>query len=98
MKELGAALIMYANDHDQILPVTTEQRPSAGLGAHWSYLIQPYVRSDRMFICPADPSPAYTYVDSSSRRQSVSTISYINNYAAIPAHDFHPVPRYALTD
>ena len=97
MKQLGAALAMYADDHDRMLPVTTELKPKQGLGAHWSYLIRNYVPDERMFICPADPDPAYAYVDDYSIRKRVSTLSYINNYAAIPAHDFYPVPRYALT-
>jgi len=97
MKQLGAALAMYADDHDQMLPVTTELKPKEGLGAHWSYLIREYVPSERMFVCPGDPNPSYTYIDGSSTRKRVPLISYINNYAAIPAHDFNPVPRYALT-
>jgi len=97
MKQIGAALMMYAEDHDQMLPVTTELKPREGLGAHWSYLVQPYVRSERMFVCPSDTDPAYAYVDEGSSRKRVPLLSYINNYAAIPAHDFNPVPRYALT-
>lgn len=97
MKQIGAALMMYAEDHDQTLPVTTELKPREGLGAHWSYLIQPYVQSEKMFVCPADTDPAYAYVDEGSARKRVPLLSYINNYAAIPAHDFYPVPRYALT-
>lgn len=98
MKQIGAGLMMYAQDYDQMLPVTTELKPRLGLGAHWSYLIQPFVRNQGMFICPADPNPAYAYVDDPSVQKRVPRLSYINNYAAIPAHDFHPVPCYALTN
>lgn len=98
MKQIGAALTMYSEDYDKYLPRTTEERPKHGFGAHWTYLIQPYVRSEEMFVCPSDPSPAYTYIDEASQKKQVPRLSYINNYAAVPAHDFYPVPTYALTD
>ncbi len=98
MKQIGASLLMYSADYDGILPRTTEERPSRGFGAHWTYLIQPYVHSESIFVCPADTSPSYTYQDSGSHRRRVSLLSYINNYAAVPAHDFYPVPVSALTD
>lgn len=98
MKQIGASLTMYAGDYDEVLPRTTEDRPKRHFGAHWTYLIQPYVRSEAVFVCPADPAPAYTYVDDWSQRKKVPRLSYINNYTAIPAHDFYPVPISVLTD
>lgn len=96
MKQIGASIQMYAADYDNMFPRTTEEKPKRGLGAHWTYLIQPFVRSDSIFVCPSDPSPSYTYVDSTSTRKLVPRLSYINNYAVIPAHDFFPVASASL--
>lgn len=98
MQQIGTGIMLYAQDHDDVLPVTTEKKPKRGFGVHWSQAVQPYLRSSLMFICPQDSAPLDTYGLAPSERLAVPRISYINNYAAIPAHDFYPVPRNILSD
>jgi prepilin-type processing-associated H-X9-DG protein len=97
MKQIGASVSMYALDFDDVLPVTTERKPRLGFGRHWSALVQPYLKSAKMFVCPGDPEPAHAQYKDRAITGQVSYLSYINNYAAIPAHDFYPVPRSVLT-
>lgn len=98
MQQIGKALMLYSQDHDEVLPVTTELRPRLSLGRHWSHLVQPYLRSANLFVCPQDGDPLQTYGTQPTSQKAVPRLSYINNYAAIPAHDFYPVPRSVLTD
>jgi hypothetical protein len=44
LKQLGLGTIMYANDHQNLLPA----------GTNWSSAVVKYVGSERVFVCPAD--------------------------------------------
>lgn len=86
MKQLGVALSMYATDYDGALMQTTYEDPVRNV--HWSYVLQPYVKNQQIFVCPSDPAPV-TPKDSAIDLQ-VPRFSYINNYAVIPEHNFIP--------
>lgn len=97
LRQIGESVHLYASDWDDTYPRTTYERPSAGLGFHWAVLVQRYVRSEEIFLCLGDhPVPAeYRRF---SRANLLPQISYINNYAIIPAHDFWPVKTSVLTN
>jgi prepilin-type N-terminal cleavage/methylation domain-containing protein/prepilin-type processing-associated H-X9-DG protein len=101
MKELGLALNMYAQDYDGTLMQTSWEDPV--LKIHWSYLTQPYIKNLQIFVCPSDPNPVTPNTPCAAGQQpgngcdaQVPKFSYINNYAAIPAHDFLPVSEAAF--
>lgn len=93
MKQLGVALSMYSQDYDGTLMQTTWEIPTYKV--HWSYVLQPYVKNTNIFVCPSDPTPVTpsrpctaTQVVGVSCDGQVPAYSYINNYNAIPAHDW----------
>jgi prepilin-type N-terminal cleavage/methylation domain-containing protein/prepilin-type processing-associated H-X9-DG protein len=89
MKQLGTALMMYAQDYEGTLMQTSwEKSPAANYQVHWSYLLQPYVKNVGIFVCPSDPNPV---TPSSPEDLQVPKFSYVNNYAVMPAHDYLPV-------
>jgi len=60
VRQLGTAFQMYAQDYDETLPMAG-YRGAAGLtqpdnhGAwRWPWLVQPYVKSMQMALCPSD--------------------------------------------
>jgi len=54
-RQLGAALLLYAQDSDGVMAPNVESRPP--IGVFWPQLIAPYVRADACFVCPdADPA------------------------------------------
>ena len=77
LKQIGAAIAMYAQDYDETLPPVqtcgsrmletgqlSVQQPAAPCGwLHWwSHLVHPYVKNDGVFNCPsAVPSPVVRY-------------------------------------
>jgi prepilin-type N-terminal cleavage/methylation domain-containing protein/prepilin-type processing-associated H-X9-DG protein len=95
MKQLGLAMNMYAQDYDGTLMQTTSEHPL--LKIHWSYLAQPYVKNVNVFVCPSDSQPVTPKTPCVSGMAigidcdaQVPKFSYVNNYNAIPAHDWVP--------
>jgi len=102
MKQLGIALTLYEGDNDDALPQTSWEMPTGvTYQTHWSYFIQPYAKNLGIFVCPSDPHPvtpkiACSWADTNLAGNpkgcdlQVPQFSYINNYSAIPAHDWLP--------
>ncbi len=67
-KQLGMALMMYVQDHDEKLPfgyayewTATCQRINGRLW-WWQDLVQPYIKNEQVFVCPsASPNIRYTF-------------------------------------
>jgi prepilin-type N-terminal cleavage/methylation domain-containing protein/prepilin-type processing-associated H-X9-DG protein len=102
-KQMATALFMYAGDNDDILVQTSyEMDATHPFQTHWTYLMQPYIKSYDMFVCPSDSAPVKPKtpcLDNSFLGKMpmvcdwipVKGYSYIPNYNAIPAHDWLPV-------
>ena len=104
-KQLGLALNMYAQDYDGTLSQTSWELGSFKAKVHWSYLVQPYVKNLQIFLCPSDTHPVVplnrlcgpgdtigvTLCDAQAPK-----FSYINNYNAMPAHDWIPPTEAAI--
>jgi prepilin-type N-terminal cleavage/methylation domain-containing protein len=65
MKQMGLGLMQYTQDHDETMPpayyyntCSPNAAPSGGYDAsgiiQWSGLVQPYVKSTQIFVCPSD--------------------------------------------
>jgi prepilin-type N-terminal cleavage/methylation domain-containing protein/prepilin-type processing-associated H-X9-DG protein len=81
------------------------QNPNAKYQIHWTFLIQPYVKSWDIFVCPSDPAPFPTDSVCTKGQSEVGTLtnglmtcdwsaqknSYIPIYNAMPAHDWTTV-------
>src|ERR1043165_6404564 len=53
LRQIGLAIIMYADDHEGWMPETTHVE----LDYSWIYSLAPYIaKVDRIRICPADPA------------------------------------------
>lgn len=101
MKQLGLSLNMYAQDYDGALMQTTYEVPT--LKIHWSWVLQPYVKNEQIFVCPSDPKPVTPAAPCLAGNTpglncdaQVPKFSYINNYNAIPAHDWLPPAESAF--
>lgn len=101
LKQLGTATTMYAQDYDGALMQTTYEVPS--LKVHWSFVLQPYVKNVQIFVCPSDTNPVTPQTPCAANQTpglncdaQVPKFSYINNYNAIPAHDWLPPSEAAF--
>lgn len=60
MKQLGIAVMQYTEDHEQVLPPSTNYDiPSDHPTRIWTGIIQPYIRSEAVFTCPSVPGAGY---------------------------------------
>ena len=105
MKQLGLGFNMYAQDYDGTLMQTSWELGSFKAKIHWSYFLQPYVKNNAIFVCPSDPTPvkplnricgAGDTIGVTLCDAQVPAFSYMNNYNAIPAHDWLPVSEAAF--
>jgi prepilin-type N-terminal cleavage/methylation domain-containing protein/prepilin-type processing-associated H-X9-DG protein len=114
-KNIGTALFLYAGDSDDTLCQTSWEQsnltpnPSnpSNYQVHWTYLMQPYIKSFDIFLCPSDGTPVTPKVacangiaDFGKYPQTCDwqapKYSYIPNYNLIPAHDWIPVSMTVL--
>ncbi len=49
LKQIGLGMLQYAQDYDENLP------PQYSAGAIFSQVIQPYVKSSQLMVCPSNP-------------------------------------------
>lgn len=66
-KQIGTGLIMYCQDYDERLPLTTLSLPQYSSvnnigNPKWMDTIQPYIKSDAVFTCPDDNSRTAKFV------------------------------------
>jgi prepilin-type N-terminal cleavage/methylation domain-containing protein len=54
-KQLGIAMQIYLNDSDDVFPPSNHRiSPDELQEVHWSWLLMPYVKSEALFVSPAD--------------------------------------------
>ena len=96
MKQVGTCLHLYQQDYDGRLSQTEYLEPGTGKvqipRTHWTYMMQPYIKNWQIFVCPSDTEPALPY----SGDLMAPKYSYINNYNAIPSHEFSPPSDAAI--
>ena len=97
MKQLGTSLTLYQQDYDGRMSQTEYADPNNLATAqtphvHWSYIVQPYVKNLEIFVCPSDTHPAVAQMGD----LQAPKFSYINNYDAIPSHEYQPPSDAAI--
>lgn len=56
-KQLGTSIMMYTQDYDESFPQAywyKNDTNGAGGYVHWSGMMQPYIKSIQLFVCPSD--------------------------------------------
>ncbi|MBS1706122.1 MAG: prepilin-type N-terminal cleavage/methylation domain-containing protein [Armatimonadetes bacterium] len=80
MRQIGLALVMYADDNDDTVPQSTHTTGGAIEGT-WILGLKPYVKNtDDIRICPADPFGR-------QRLQSNGTSYVLNEWICVPETD-----------
>jgi prepilin-type N-terminal cleavage/methylation domain-containing protein/prepilin-type processing-associated H-X9-DG protein len=78
MRNIGAAIHLYAVDHDGMFPETTH---STDLDGAWVYSLEAYLGDfDHIRVCPADPRKA-------QRLKARGTSYLLNSYIFVPEMD-----------
>ncbi len=81
MKQIGLGVLQYAQDYDELF-VPSESRPNGVNLQSWPSMMEPYVKSQEVFVCPgADEAPKAAdpaFVTPSGRRYVGVTVT-VNN-------------------
>ena len=101
-KQIGIGLMMYTQDFDETYPsayiyknnTATTNGGSAGGYVHYSAMIQPYIKNDKIWVCPSDklggvgpdnpPCPNWLDMATLGCEAQVPRLSYIPNSAVLP--------------
>ncbi len=89
-KQMGTGVMLYLNDYDDTYLKGYYYEldgPTAGRRVQWAYTMQPYIKNTEMFKCPTDFVPTPPATSSGYTDLTVPALSYIPNYAVMPAHD-----------
>jgi prepilin-type N-terminal cleavage/methylation domain-containing protein/prepilin-type processing-associated H-X9-DG protein len=59
LRQLAAGMLMYSEDHDQLFPPVLSLQPGEPrlFPMTWMARLQPYVRSEGVFVCPSSGHP-----------------------------------------
>ena len=61
LRQIAQAQRMYSDDHDRTFVPARTLAPGTGTrGVTWCVLLQPYIKSEQILICPDDPDPRPT--------------------------------------
>jgi prepilin-type N-terminal cleavage/methylation domain-containing protein/prepilin-type processing-associated H-X9-DG protein len=95
-KQLGLALMMYAQDYDGALMKNTYDKinPRSGF---WPIVLRPYVKSTQVYRCPSDGKPASVTVRDTDGSSVPFVSSYIPNYNVIPEFNYVPPTEASVT-
>jgi prepilin-type N-terminal cleavage/methylation domain-containing protein/prepilin-type processing-associated H-X9-DG protein len=95
-KQIGTAVMMYAQDHDEGLPpwwTTTQYGPYT----YWHFHLKPYVKNLGVFICPSagdcDDSAISSHVPASVLNAGRSNCRQYGGTRRLFDPDLNPVPK-----
>jgi prepilin-type N-terminal cleavage/methylation domain-containing protein/prepilin-type processing-associated H-X9-DG protein len=85
LKQMGLGVMQYVQDYDEKYPQAywyVNNSDSSGGYNHWSRLIQPYVKSEQLFVCPSDPNGGLAPTNTFDNQ--VPRLSYTANSTIMP--------------
>ncbi len=59
LKQIGLGFLQYAQDNDELYPLTTMTGTAMTPQSSWTTSTQPYLKSVQIFRCPSDASPRW---------------------------------------
>jgi prepilin-type N-terminal cleavage/methylation domain-containing protein/prepilin-type processing-associated H-X9-DG protein len=63
-KQIGLGVMQYAQDYDEKMPpvfTCTDADCNGSVVDYWQTLVQPYLKSTQIFVCPSDSDPGSMY-------------------------------------
>jgi prepilin-type N-terminal cleavage/methylation domain-containing protein/prepilin-type processing-associated H-X9-DG protein len=78
LKQIGLGILQYVQDYDEKYPINGSPAVTAEGG--WSYLIQPYVKSEQLLQCPSDTTRAPVGNTTKERAADTGFTDYWYNY------------------
>jgi prepilin-type N-terminal cleavage/methylation domain-containing protein/prepilin-type processing-associated H-X9-DG protein len=60
LKQIGLGIMQYVQDYDEKMPFNYNWRPSPDVLVRWQDLVQPYVKSYQVMVCPSFTGGTYS--------------------------------------
>jgi prepilin-type N-terminal cleavage/methylation domain-containing protein/prepilin-type processing-associated H-X9-DG protein len=80
LKQISLGVMQYTQDYDERMPSNYVKLTSSGSQIRWwADLIQPYVKSYQVFVCPSDTDPMSYHFDRAPGDPTNLVISYSPN-------------------
>ena len=116
MKQIGLGIMQYKQDYDEKFPMAyfyVNGATSAGGYVHWTGSMQPYIKSEQLFVCPSDAgggiaptnctkpactSSGQTFQTAGVDDVQVPRLSYIANELLMPRKKFASIPLNVVAD
>lgn len=100
LKQIGMGLMMYLTEYDETMPASAYGGVASSTNNSnqykWMDAIYPFVRSEKVFVCPSDSSGKYVYAKHLANAQTSTDYgSYGQNGAYRDAGDRQTPPRSA---
>lgn len=98
LKQIGMGLTQYLQEYDETMPASAyggvSNNTNNSTQYKWMDAIHPYVRSEKVFVCPSDTDAKYVYNKNLRNGQTSQDYgSYGQNGAYRSAGDFQTPPR-----
>ena len=74
LRQIGLGILQYTQDYDERLPKNDDGTKAVGT---WVDILQPYIKSEQLFVCPSDSSP-YALVSGRKTSYALNQIYYKN--------------------
>ena len=116
LKQIGLGIEQYKQDYDSMYPMAyfyVNGATSGGGYVHWSGSVQPYVKSEQLFVCPSDTGggiaptnctkPACTASGQTFQTAGIDDVqvprlSYIANEVLMPRKKYASVPLNVVNE
>jgi prepilin-type N-terminal cleavage/methylation domain-containing protein len=79
-KQLGLALMQYATDYDETIVPNNDQVPGNSTLHAWPWFLQPYIKNQKVFICPSSTRRSSAPTDQVNSFGNILSSYVINNY------------------
>ena len=91
-RQIGMALMQYAQDYDEGLVPNNDQVPGnpASNQHNWTFFLQPYIKNDKVFLCPSSTRKGAAPFDQMR--------TYQGAYGVAPAFTAYVINNYYYND
>ncbi len=107
MKQIGLGMMQYVQDYDETYSTAYYHNafnPASGgtsLGyTHWSFLLQPYIKSDQIWVCPSDQFGGHAPTCWTGNNRGAGAPDYATNLfdkCSTPGIQDNQAPRLSYT-
>jgi prepilin-type N-terminal cleavage/methylation domain-containing protein len=83
LKQIGAAVTLYANDNDDLVPGWLQNSSITSVENRWVAVLAPYAQTAVLWVCPGSPDAASAKADELKQRGVKKIVETISSLASV---------------